>query len=127
MARLSTYRLPSLRASTLVEVLIALIILLSVFAAGMLLFTQLVNASTSRRQIVVKFELKQFGNAYLAGGFGIQETKTTQTAAYIAEAEALTPYTDRKRVKFYAYDLENNNLLDSLILILPHDDDQDTL
>ncbi len=127
MARLSTYRLPSLRGSTLVEVLIALIILLSVFGMGMLLFTQLVNASTSRRQTVVRFELKQFGNAYLTGDFGILETKTTQTAAYIAEAEVLTPYTDRKRVKFYAYDLENNNLLDSLILILPHDDDQDTL
>lgn len=128
MARLITYRIPSLRASTLVEVLIALIILLSVFGAGMLLFTQLVNASTSKRQTIVRFELKQLSSAYLAGDFGMQETKTTKAAAYIAETETLAaPYTDRKRVRFYAYDIENNNLLDSLILILPHDDDQDTL
>jgi|SRR5690606_16250467 len=127
MARLITYRIPSLRASTLVEVLIALIILLSVFGAGMLLFTQLVNASTSKRQTIVRFELKQLSSAYLAGDFEMQETKTTKAAAYIAETETLALYTDRKRVRFYAYDIENNNLLDSLILILPHDDDQDTL
>lgn len=127
MAKLRRNRNLSFRASTLVEVLIALIILLSVFGAGMLLFTQLVNASTSKRQTIVRFELKQLSSAYLAGDFGMQETKTTKAAAYMAETETLAPYTDRKRVRFYAYDIENNNLLDSLILILPRDEDEDTL
>lgn len=124
---MNTYRNLSFRASTLVEALIALIILLAVFAAGMQLFTRLVNASTSKRQTMIQLELKQLGNAFIAGEFGIQDTKTTQAAAYSAEEEMLETYADRKRVRFYAYDIENNNLLDSLILILPLDDDEDAL
>ncbi|TYR36313.1 hypothetical protein FXV77_10420 [Sphingobacterium phlebotomi] len=127
MVKLSRYQTLSFRASTLVEVLIALIILLAVFAAGMVLFTRLVNASTSKRQTTVRLELKQLGNAYLAGDSDNQGTKITHVAAYNVEEEMLAPYTDRKRVRFYAYDIENNSLLDSLILILPLDDDQDTL
>ncbi|PRD46268.1 type II secretion system protein [Sphingobacterium haloxyli] len=125
MAKLSRYRNPSFQASTLVEVLIALIILLAVFAAGMMLFTRLVTASTSNRQTVVRAELKQLGNAFLSNDFGTQEIRTTQVAAYEVEEE-LTPYADRKRIRFYAYDIEHNKLLDSLILILPVDD-EDTL
>lgn len=126
MAKLRTSRNLSFRASTLVEVLIALIILLAVFAAGMMLFTRLVTASTSKRQTAVQLELKQLGNAYLTGEFDKQASKITPMAAYDVEEE-LTPYADRKRVRFYAYDTENNNILDSLILILPVDDDEDSL
>lgn len=127
MAKLTLYRQMAVRASTLVEVLIALIILLSVFAAGMLLFTRLVNASTSNRQITVQMELKQLRAAYLAGDVDIRETRTTQVATYGIEEVTMEAYADRKRVLFYAYDNENRNVIDSLILILPRDEDQDTL
>lgn len=127
MVKLTVHQKYAFRASTLVEVLISLIILLSVFAAGMSLFSQLTHASLGTRRIQVRLELRTLRAAYENRAADILENNTTAIARYNIQEQPLEGYSDRKRVAFYAYNQENNILIDSLIVILPQDENSDTL
>ena len=123
MATLNRYLKRAMRASTLIEVLIALIILLSVFAVGMLIFTRLVNTATSERQLQASATLKQLRAAYIAGNQETLQAEQVAGTAYRVEEKPLAENADRKRIVFMAYDAASEQLIDSLIVILPRDEE----
>lgn len=106
-------------ASSLIEVLVALVILLSVFAMGMLIFTRLNQASISQSHQRVNLQLREIANKCVNGDWDMEETFEYESISYSLEEELLSDYIDRKRVKIYAFDNRKQKLVDSLILIQP--------
>lgn len=106
-------------ASTLVEVLVALVILLSVFAVGMLIFARLNQASSSQTRQTVHLQLREIASRYVNEELDIEQTFQYEHILYSLEEEQLSGYADRIRVKIYAFDTWQQKPVDSLILIHP--------
>lgn len=106
-------------ASTLVEVLVALVILLSVFAVGMLIFARLNQASSSQIRQTVHLQLREIASRYVNEEWDTEQTIQYEHILYSLEEEQLSDYADRIRVKIYAFDTQLQKPVDSLILIHP--------
>ncbi|NQD71731.1 hypothetical protein HP439_13455 [Sphingobacterium shayense] len=106
-------------ASTLVEVLVALVILLSVFAVGMLIFARLNQASSSQTRQTVHLQLREIASRYVNEEWDTEQTFQYEHILYSLEEEQLSDYADRIRVKIYAFDTQLQKPVDSLILIHP--------
>ncbi|WP_437921195.1 type IV pilus modification PilV family protein [Sphingobacterium sp. LRF_L2] len=118
----SSYR-QRLKASTLVEVLIALVILLTVFALGMLIFARLNRSALSNTQQVIQFKLQQISLNYDQNKGDEELFFSDGHIQYIIEEEELLDYKDRKKVKFYAFDTEQEKVIDSLVKIIAIDEE----
>lgn len=111
-------------ASSLVEVLVALVILLTVFAMGMLIFTRLMQANRSQTSQQAQLQLAQLKARYMQGSWNDEAMPATGPIQYSLEEESLPSYSDRLRIKLYAYDSEQQLLIDSLIFISPNDEQE---
>lgn len=110
----------TVRASSLVEVLISMVILLLVFGIGMMIFTNLVRSSKSKRSKVIAHEMSILAQQALEVGSATEIEK--EDVYYAVEKEMLPDYSDRIRIKVTAHASDNGKILDSLILIKEHEE-----
>lgn len=122
MVRVVSFIRSRAAASTLVEVLVALVILLTIFGMGMIIFARLNQAGSSQKQQQVGLRLRQIGHAYAAGEWDAHQPVNDEQISYAVNEEPLATYADRRRVTVYAFDNEQQKLVDSLALILPLDE-----
>lgn len=111
-----------LKASTLVEVLIAMVILLSVFAVGMMIFANLTSSSRSRESKTIQAQMQDILFQYRQDE-DIPSTQTIDSVVYYLEEKPLTAYPDLTKVTVYAERLADHAVIDSVIEIqlrLPH-------
>lgn len=106
-----------LRASTLVEVIIAMVILLSVFAIGMVIFAKLFRNSATVDHIRVQKELLQVRQHYL-DGIITDRYHVMDSIGYHIEQEEIPAYPDRMKLKIYAEHFINQTYIDSLVCII---------
>jgi len=109
-----------LQASTLVEVLVAMTILLTVFAAGMMLFANLTRSSASRSSKEAVLRMQDMAVRYSKG----EELPVTEEdgISFFVEEEPLPAWGDLKKIKVYAQRTADGLLLDSVIMIRKQDE-----
>ena len=103
-------------ASTLVEVIVAMVILLSVFAIGMFIFAKLYRNSTTIDHFRIQKELLQVRQQYIEGII-TDQYHVMDSIAYHIDIEEIPAYPDRIKLKIYAEQLINEIYVDSLISI----------
>ncbi|WP_149915198.1 type II secretion system protein [Sphingobacterium cavernae] len=105
-----------LAASTLIEVIVAMVILLVVFAIGMMIYANLNKNSSTTESFQLRKQLKSLQQAYVRNEIA-QNSIVFDSIEYFIETEQLETFTDRIKLKIYAIRMGNNKLLDSLISI----------
>lgn len=105
-----------LKASTLVEVIVAMVILLTVFAMGMFIFSNLFKSTTSVRQLAIRKQLSRMQRDFIHGKLS-EDYVTIDSVGYVIQHEELVDYPDCIKLKIYAEDLLTNKITDSLISI----------
>lgn len=105
------------KASTLVEVLVALTILMTVFAVGMLIFANLSRSGRTQRKQVVFYHLRDVAQGYRRGDIAADESLIRDSTVYFMEESVMPNLADRKKVGIYAFDPVSETILDSLIFI----------
>lgn len=105
----------TIRASSLVEVLISMVILLLVFGIGMMIFTNLVRSSKSKQSKVIAHEMAVLAHQALEEDREKQFEK--EGIYYTVEQEDFSTYSDRVRIKVTAQLSDNGKIIDSLIVI----------
>lgn len=107
-----------LKASSLVEVLIAMVILLSIFGIGMMIFANLDRSSSSLESRIVRGQLSALAEQYKQTD--IQDSRIQiDSIAYYIEEIPIEGIQDRIRLKIYAERLLDGTYIDSLIMIRP--------
>lgn len=101
------------QAFTLVEVLVAMVILLSVFAIGMLLFANLTRTSKSQRSRQVQLHMEHILRQASRGEV-LESPILIDSLAYYVEEEHLFDFRDRKKVTVFVEQMEDGLLVDSL-------------
>lgn len=104
-----------LQASSLVEVLIAMVILLLVFGIGLMIFTNLIHSSKSKQSKLVAHEMTVL--AQHAQDEGSEEQVQIGDLYYTIDKETIVPYSDRIRIKVTAHDSGTGKIIDSLVMI----------
>lgn len=124
MAQLKDMFTRSLSASTLVEVLIALVIMLTVFAIGMVIFVRVNNAENTQRKQHVHMQLRTVSAAYLRGTWDKDQTMDYEACTIFIEEYTLPSFSDRRKIVVYAQDnnSEKGVIIDSLVKIIPTDE-----
>ncbi|MGJ1392813.1 type II secretion system protein [Sphingobacterium spiritivorum] len=113
----------TLRASTLVEVLIALLIIMSVFAAGMVIFANINKASRSQTQQQIKMQLKDLQKEYEKYPVATEEHIIRDSIAYTIRIVASQDYPRLKRITASARHPHNDLILDSLVVLKENRDE----
>lgn len=114
MARLgSSIRL---KASTLVEVITAMVILLVIFGIGMLVFANLFRSSTSVDFLFIQKQMIALKVSYLESNVE-EEPIIMDNIAYRIVEEELVSFPDRVKVKIYAERIEDAKIMDSLVFV----------
>lgn len=114
MARLdSSIRL---KASTLVEVITAMVILMVVFGIGMLVFANLFRSSTSLDHLFIQKQLFAVKASYLESNVQ-DEPIIMDSIAYRIVEEEIASFPDRVKIKIYAERIYDAKILDSLVSI----------
>lgn len=113
------FKLPhTLRASSLVEVLISMVILLLVFGIGLMIFTNLVRSSKSKQSQVVAHQMSILAQqAQLTLDEDHVEQIEKDNIYYTVEQDAHPEYSDRVRIKVTAHLSNDGKIIDSLVLI----------
>jgi|GEM_PF-444832 len=102
-----------IQASTLVEVLVAMVILLSVFAIGMLLFANLTRTSKSQRSRQVQLHMEHILWKVSRGEI-VERPILIDSLAYYVEEELIFGFQDRKKVTVFVEQMEDGVIIDSL-------------
>lgn len=110
--------------STLVEVLVALLILLTVFGMGMLIFARLMQSSDSHLQQQVQGRLRQLQEQYQNGGWDPAQNVIIEHMEYALELREMKAYADRQKVTIYAYDNRIQQVIDSVTFVMPLQDEE---
>jgi hypothetical protein len=105
-----------LNASTMVEVIVAMVILLTVFAMGMFIFSNLFKSTTSVRQLAIRKQLSRIEHDYIHGELS-EDYVIIDSVGYTIQYEELIDYPDCIKLKIYAEDLLTDRITDSLISI----------
>lgn len=105
-----------LKASSLVEVLIAMVILLSVFAMGMLIFANLTKSSLSQQNKAIKLHMDHIRHQVYVGE-ELKNPVIIGDMAYYIEEQYLPTFQDRKQVAIFAERLADGQVIDSLVSI----------
>lgn len=111
-----------LNGSTLIEVLIALVLLLTIFALGMRIVSNLTLNDKSHTAQRTKLYLQQIKANYQEKLWENDQTLQHDHLVSRMETENIDGFADRRKVKIYAYDTRQNIILDSLIFIEPVDE-----
>lgn len=122
MAKLNQIINYRIKGSTLVEVLISLVLLLTVFAIGMLIVSNLTISEKYQTTHQTKFLLQHVKAVYQEKRW--VEGQTLQKDQFVARIETVNikGFADRQKVKIFVWDRYQNNLIDSLIFIEPLDE-----
>lgn len=102
-----------LKSSTLIEVLIAMIILLCVFGIGMMVFANLDRSSSNLQSRAVREQLRSVAEQYGQGQLQTDEVEI-DSVLYFIEQEPLIGFQDRIKVKVYAQRVIDGTVIDSL-------------
>jgi hypothetical protein len=105
-----------LKASTLVEVIVAMVILLTVFAMGMFIFSNLFKITTSVRQLAIRKQLSRMERDYIQEELS-EDYVIIDSVGFAIQSEELSEYPDCIKLKIFAEDLLTNKITDSLISI----------
>lgn len=117
MAELKCRKKYQLKASTLIEVLIAMIILLTVFSMGILIFTKLTSSVKSNSKQDVQWMMKQIKFQYLNEP-DIKDPETSwEHHNFTVQEDSLTGYPDLRKITIYAMDFNQDRLTDSLVFL----------
>ncbi|WP_185218122.1 hypothetical protein [Sphingobacterium mizutaii] len=117
MAELKCRKKYHLKASTLIEVLIAMIILLTVFSIGILIFTKLTTSVKSNSKQDVQWMMKQIKFQYLNHP-DFQDPETAwEHHNFTVQEDRLTGYPDLRKITIYAMDFNQDRLSDSLVFL----------
>lgn len=107
-----------LKSSTLIEVLIAMVILLCVFGIGMMIFANLDRSSSNLESRVVREQLHTLASQYQQDG-GQNNDVQIDSISYFFEEIPLEGIQDRVKLKVYAERIADGQLIDSLVRIYP--------
>lgn len=105
----------SIKGSSLVEVLIAMVILLTVFAVGMLIFANLTSSSSTSTRKVITQQMQQLQADWTAvESFEAPTTITVDSIVYQIQEEEVIDFADLRKVTIYARPIQADNIVDSL-------------
>jgi len=107
----------ALKGSTLVEVLVSMVILLTIFALGMVIFTRIISSSKSHSQQQTHSRLKEIRSAYEAQDWNDKYEENESSVSYRIEEEEFLEIKDRIKVKIFAINNSSQKLIDSLIFL----------
>ncbi len=105
----------SLKGSSLVEVLIAMVILLTVFAVGMLIFANLTSSSPNSTRKTIAQQMQQLQADWtVEESFDALTTITVDSVEYQIQEEEVVGFADLRKVTIYARPIYADNIIDSL-------------
>ncbi|UIR54617.1 hypothetical protein LZQ00_10055 [Sphingobacterium sp. SRCM116780] len=111
-----------LRASSLMEVLISMVILLVVFGIGLMIFTNVILSSKSEES--KKVEQRMAVLAQQALEEGASEEMELDAVHYQVNKEILPQFSDRIRISVLAMNTTSGKIIDSLIVIKEYQDEK---
>lgn len=104
-------------ASTLVEALIAMVILLTVFSIALYIFANLYRSNSKLEDMQVQKRLVEIRQLYLDGEVHYADLILLDSIKYHIIVDNLAKYDDMIKLKIYAQDLHDLSILDSLISV----------
>lgn len=104
-------------ASTLVEALIAMVILLTVFSIALYIFANLYRSTSKLEDMQVQKRLVEIRQLYLDGEVHYADLILLDSIKYHIIVDNLAKYDDMIKLKIYAQDLHDLSIMDSLISV----------
>lgn len=104
------------KASTLVEVIVAMVILLVIFGIGMTIFANLFRNSSSLDKLAIQKQLMAVRQQYLDASLVAKEV-TMEDIRYSIITKKMVNYPDIYSLKIFATRINDGSIVDSLISI----------
>ena len=105
-----------LKSSTLVEVLVAMIILMTVFAIGMMIFANITKSNRSSQHKTIRMQMRELA-LRSANDSTLNQQLSIDAIDYYIESSILKKLDDRKLIKVYAKSHNQAAVRDSLLYI----------
>jgi len=113
-----------LKASTLVEVLIALLIIMAVFVSGMIIFANITKSARSQTLRKVQGDMKVIQATYESYPIDTDEEVTEDSIRYTIQIIGMEQYPSLKRISVVAYRPNRTLPIDSLVVLKEISDEQ---